>query len=203
VCATIISDVRLEVDAVQTSGPENGTFGLVCRHLSGDDYYALVIGSDGYFGIGLVENGDKIRWLQEGSAPAGLIKPGEAANRIRADCVGNILSLYANGQKLAEVLDDTFAAGDTGLLAATRKESGGGSIRQLRHLHSLKIASRKSLYYLSAIWAIHSSQEIQLMSAKGSNEIQHPSCRIIGAGTMGRQSLHQQCRRAGEGHRAG
>jgi len=118
------SDVRLEVDAVQTSGPENGYYGLVCRHLSGDNYYALVIGSDGFFGIGLVENGDKIRWLQEGIAPAGLFQPGEGAFRIRADCVDNILSLYANGQKLAEVLDDTFDAGDTGLLAATRKESG-------------------------------------------------------------------------------
>jgi len=118
------SDVRLEVDAVQISGPENGYYGLVCRHLSGDNYYALVIGKDSYFGIGLVENGDKIRWLQEGIAPAGLFTPDEGATRIRADCVGNTLSLYANGQKLAEVLDDTFDAGDTGLLAATRKESG-------------------------------------------------------------------------------
>ena len=68
------SDVRLEVDAVQTSGPENGYYGLVCRHLSGDNYYALVIGNDQFFGIGLVENGDKIRWLQEGNAPAGLFR---------------------------------------------------------------------------------------------------------------------------------
>jgi hypothetical protein len=118
------SDVRLEVDAVQTAGPATGYYGLVCRHISGEDYYAFAIGGDGFFGIGLVENGEKLRWLQEGVAPAGIIQPGNAVNRIRADCVGDTLSLYTNGQKLAEVLDDTFAAGDTGLLTATRKESG-------------------------------------------------------------------------------
>jgi hypothetical protein len=119
-----LSDVRLEVDAVQTAGSDSGYFGLVCRHLSGEDYYTFAIGGDGFYGIGLVEDGEKLRWLQEGAAPAGLIQPAGAVNRIQADCIGSTLALYANGQKLAEVSDETFDAGDTGLLAATRKESG-------------------------------------------------------------------------------
>jgi hypothetical protein len=32
--------------------------------------------------------------------------------------------LYANGVKLVEVTDDTFDAGDSGLLAGTRSEAG-------------------------------------------------------------------------------
>ena len=117
-------DIRLEVDAYRSQGPVTGYYGLVCRHVNGDNYYALVVSDDGFYGIGLVEKGEKLRFLQEGIAPPDLLKPAGTPNRLRADCVGTTLSLYANGVKLAEIQDDTFDAGETGLLAGTRKEAG-------------------------------------------------------------------------------
>ena len=119
-----LEDVLLEVDASRSQGPASGYYGLVCRHLNGDNYYTLVISDEGPFGIGIVEDGEKLRFLQEGIAPPEVLNPTGTPNRLRADCVGNTLSLYANGVKLAEVQDSTFDAGDSGLLAGTSKETG-------------------------------------------------------------------------------
>ena len=119
-----LEDVLLEVDASRSQGPASGYYGLVCRHLNGDNYYTLVVSDEGPFGIGIVEDGEKLRFLQEGIAPPEVLNPAGTPNRLRADCVGNTLTLYANGVKLAEVQDSTFDAGDSGLLARTSKETG-------------------------------------------------------------------------------
>lgn len=119
-----LANVRLEVDAAREAGSENGYFGLVCRHSNADNYYSLVIGSEGFFGIAIREGGEKLRFLVEGGDEAGIIQIGSAINHLRADCIGSTLALYANGQKLVEVEDTTFETGDTGLLAGTRKEPG-------------------------------------------------------------------------------
>jgi hypothetical protein len=119
-----LTDVRLEVDAARLDGPADGYYGLVCRHLNGDNYYALVIGSDGFYGIAIKEGGDKLRYLVEGRDQQSVILSGSAYNRIRGDCIGSTLSLYANGQKLLETQDSTFDSGDIGLLAGTLKVSG-------------------------------------------------------------------------------
>ena len=119
-----LEDGLLEVDASRSQGPASGYYGLVCRHLNGDNYYTLVVSDEGPFGIGIVEDGEKLRFLQEGIAPPEVLNTAGTPNRLRADCVGTTLSLYANGVKLAEVQDSTFDAGDSGLLAGTWKETG-------------------------------------------------------------------------------
>ncbi len=118
------ADVRLDVDAARIEGPLDGYFGLVCRHIDGDNYYALVISSDGTYGIAIREGGEKLRFLVEGRDEEGVLLPGTASNHLRADCVGSTLSLYANGQKLVDVQDSTLDSGDTGLLAGTLSEPG-------------------------------------------------------------------------------
>jgi hypothetical protein len=117
-------DISLEVDAARTAGPQNGYYGLVCRHLDGENYYALVVAEDGFVGIGIVEEGEKLRFLQEGNAPEGVLKPEGTPNHLRADCIGDSLVLYANGVKVVEVVDTTFDSGVSGLLAGTRQEAG-------------------------------------------------------------------------------
>ncbi|HZD56561.1 MAG TPA: hypothetical protein VE136_07560, partial [Anaerolineales bacterium] len=115
-------DVRLEVDATQTGGPLDGYFGVVCR-LDRDkrDYYALVISTDGTYGIAKSEN-NEYAFLEQGSAPAGVINSGESVNRVRGECLGDTLTLSANGQQLLQVRDDSFDSGWIGLIAGTRQE---------------------------------------------------------------------------------
>ena len=117
------TDVRVEVDAAQISGAQDGYYGLVCRHTDSDNYYALGIGSDGAFGIAKSQNGEFVI-LRTGTAVPGVIKSGEAANRVRADCVGETISLYANDQKLVEIQDNDFESGYIGVIAGTRLSGG-------------------------------------------------------------------------------
>lgn len=117
------TDVILEVDAGRLSGAKSGYYGLTCRHQGEEDYYALVIGSDGFYGIIRMLAGE-FEFLEQGVDESGVIRSGEAGNRLRAECLGESLILYANGQKLLEVRDDQLSSGEVGLLAGTRKERG-------------------------------------------------------------------------------
>lgn len=115
-------DVRLEVDATQTGGPADGYFGVVCRFDQDKrNYYALVISSDGTYGIAKSEN-NEYGFLEQGSAPAGVIESSEATNRVRGDCLGDTLTLSANDQQLLQVRDDSFDSGWIGLIAGTRQQ---------------------------------------------------------------------------------
>jgi hypothetical protein len=120
---TEYTDVRIEVDAVRLAGPEDGYYGIACRSQDENNYYALVVSPGGQIGIARKLDSDLV-FLAQGSAPAGTLHPGEALNRIAGDCTGSNLVLYANGQKLLEAQDDSFASGGIGLVAGTRKQTG-------------------------------------------------------------------------------
>lgn len=113
-----LQDVILQVDAERESGDADGYFGLVCRHLDSDNYYALVIGGEGFYGIALMSDG-ALEFLDEGQDTSGAIYRNET-NRLQADCIGNRLALYANGQKLLEVQDNSLDEGEAGVIAGTR-----------------------------------------------------------------------------------
>lgn len=116
-------DVIVEVEAALLEGPQDGYYGVVCRHQGEDDYYSLVISPDGSYGIAKMEDGE-YEFLAEGHDQSGIIKGGDAPNRVRGECIGETLTLYANGQKLLAVDDDDLLSGDVGLLAGTRLSGG-------------------------------------------------------------------------------
>jgi hypothetical protein len=112
-------DVRVEVDAYKVGGDRDNRFGVICRAIDANHFYTFIISSDGYYGIGMV-NGNEYRLLgMEALQPTEAIQQGAALNRIRADCVGNTLTMYVNDQKLTSVEDYTFASGDVGLIAGS------------------------------------------------------------------------------------
>lgn len=112
------SDLRIEVRASRVEGHIEGYYGVTCRFADGQNYYALMVGSDGWFGIGkMVRN--VLTWLATGKDTAA-VHTGNAPNLIRADCIGQKLMLWANSMKIVEVLDDTFSAGSFGVLVGTR-----------------------------------------------------------------------------------
>jgi hypothetical protein len=117
------SDVILEVEAKKVSGAGDAYFGVVCRHNDNDNYYALVISADGSYGIGKSEDG-KFDFLEMGTAPQGVIRSGEAVNRVRGWCVSGGLTLAANDVILMEIADQDFDSGYIGLIAGTRLSGG-------------------------------------------------------------------------------
>ena len=52
------------------------------------------------------------------------IHGGNATNHITAECIGNRLTLSANGTELFSVTDDSHTSGDVGLIATTYEEGG-------------------------------------------------------------------------------
>jgi hypothetical protein len=118
------ADVHLEVEAKRVDGAEDAYFGLVCRHQDDEDsYYGLVIGTDGFAGIGQSDDGE-FEFIETVEAPEGVIEPGQETNLVQADCVGDTLAISANGERLLERQDDDFASGFIGLVIGTRLSGG-------------------------------------------------------------------------------
>ena len=116
-------DTIQEVDAWRRSGPEDGYYGLVCRHQEdGKNYYLLVIGSDGFYGIGIMEDGVLTFLIQGIDTQDRIDQDEDAWNRVRGDCDGDRLALYANGFFLVDTTDTTFQSGMLGMFNGTRDE---------------------------------------------------------------------------------
>ena len=77
------------------------------------------ISSDGFAVIGKVTGGETEYLSSEKMEPSDAIRQGAANNHIRADCIGDILTLYVNGQQVATATDSSFSSGDVGLIAGT------------------------------------------------------------------------------------
>jgi serine/threonine protein kinase len=119
-------DIRLEVYATQLSGVDNNSFGLICRQIeneSGYQYYFSVISSQGFAAIGKMLDSQPT-YLVRSSSAVPQINAGRATNRINMDCIGNNITLYANGIQILAASDSDFTSGDVGLIAGTFEEAG-------------------------------------------------------------------------------
>ncbi len=115
-------DVRVEVDATKVGGDDDNDFGLICRYSGTPDspnYYFFIISSDGYSVIGKVTSGSTEYLSSEQMLPTDAVKQGEVTNHLRADCIGNTLTLYVNGKSVATATDSSFVGGDVGFVVGT------------------------------------------------------------------------------------
>lgn len=121
-------DVRVEVEAHKLSGPDVNSYGVICRYTVTNEktnFYYFAVSSDGYEGIFKIENGEeKLLSAGKDMKQSSLVNLGTAMNRVRADCVGNTLTLYVNGQQVESVTDSSFSSGDVGLIAGSYDEVG-------------------------------------------------------------------------------
>jgi hypothetical protein len=113
------SDASIAVDATKVAGPDQNDFGLICRYKNPDNYYFFIISSEQYYSIGKYRNGERFIISESPPKQNDKINPGNDKNHIRADCVGNQLTLYVNNVKLVQVTDSDFPSGDVGLIAGT------------------------------------------------------------------------------------
>jgi hypothetical protein len=110
------ADARIEVDAGKLGGPDANRIGLICRS-DGSRYYFFLIGSDGYYGLGIFAEGKAALLGQSSMQPNPSINVGAAINHLRLDCSGSQLTGYVNGTKVASVRDETLHEGEVGLVA--------------------------------------------------------------------------------------
>jgi hypothetical protein len=117
-------DVRVEVDAYKVGGERDNRFGIICRAIDNDSFYTFIISSDGYYGIGLIDGQEYQLIGMDALQPSDAIRLGSASNHLRADCVGDTLTVTVNGVQLAQVKDTRFPSGDVGLIAGTYAAPG-------------------------------------------------------------------------------
>ncbi len=117
------SDLVIDVDASQASGPanDNNAYGVMCRVQSNGDGYTLRISGDGFYSIHKLDGGSfetLVEWTASRS-----IRQGNATNHLRAVCDGPDLALLVNGELVAEASDATFQEGDIAFTATTFEEA--------------------------------------------------------------------------------
>jgi len=116
-------DVRVESEAQWLSGPRDGYSAVICRFQNGSNYYLFAVGYDGVYGIAKKKAG-QLAFFQEGVDKSGIIHTDGTMNRIRGDCVGNVLTLYVNGEKMLQVKDSDFPSGKVGIAIGNRSVAG-------------------------------------------------------------------------------
>lgn len=116
------TDVRMELDVTKISGPNDGYAGLICRFQNSGNYYGFIVMGDGGYRI-YKKFGGIITDL-ETPGQKGIVETGDSFNRIRADCTGTSLTLFVNGERVADAQDDTFTEGRVGLVAGTEATPG-------------------------------------------------------------------------------
>jgi hypothetical protein len=112
-------DVQVEVDAQKVSGSDRNLFGLICRYQDEGHYYALLVSSDGYYGIFANVDGKFGLLGVELMNATDALHPSPMVNHLRADCIHDRLAMWVNGIPLGEVRDTSFRQGDVGLFAGT------------------------------------------------------------------------------------
>lgn len=118
------TDTQILTRARVLSGPDDNMLGLLCRYQDQDNYYALVIGADGYYGIFKTLAGEQSLIAQEHMDFSELINRGRDENALQGVCQGDRLSLFVNGTRLLQVQDDSLAYGDVGLVVGNFAEPG-------------------------------------------------------------------------------
>lgn len=112
-------DTAIEVEATKIGGSNDNHMGLICRYLNESNFYFFAISSDGFYGIAKVSDGQQALIGMENMAYSDAINQGNNTNLIRAECIGQNLTLSVNGQQLLQVTDSQFDRGDAGLIAGT------------------------------------------------------------------------------------
>jgi len=118
------TDVQVEADATKIGGPDDNDFGLICRYQDTENFYAFLISSDGYYSIMKYSGGSSETLGADAMLSTDAVIQGDSTNHLRADCIGDSLTLYANGERLHAVTDSAFSSGDVGLIAGTFDEPG-------------------------------------------------------------------------------
>ncbi|MBI5952975.1 MAG: hypothetical protein HY865_15060 [Chloroflexi bacterium] len=121
------SDLILEVDATQVSGPNNNAYGVILRYgLEADAFYTFIISGDGYYaftvdGVNYTDPEFLVEWTESSA-----IRQGAQTNRLKVVAVGSSLKYYVNDQFLGEVQDSRFTTGTVGFFTGSVEE---GNVR--------------------------------------------------------------------------
>lgn len=111
-----IGDSRISVKLAFLGEADVAEMGIICRYVDSGNFYYFSVRSDGYYGLFKRQENNEYFLVMDGYQPSPVINQGIASNLVEAECVGDRLSLFVNGQHLISVNDSSFPLGDVGLI---------------------------------------------------------------------------------------
>ncbi|MEA3309827.1 MAG: hypothetical protein U9Q70_09995 [Chloroflexota bacterium] len=107
---------------ISSEGDADNHYGLICR-ASSQGFYYFALSADGYYAIfRYTEAGELLPLTGPAMLRSPAIRP-QAANELLVLCQGSTLSLYVNGELVAQVEDEVLSKGDVGMAAGTLPRS--------------------------------------------------------------------------------
>jgi hypothetical protein len=119
-----LEDVLIRVEGFQQAGPLDNVYGVICRYEDPENFYFFLVSGDGYAGIGRYLEGEIEPLNHETLLPSDAIASAEDVNLIQAACIRNELTLWVNGEVIAQALAPDPTIGDVGLIVGTYDEGG-------------------------------------------------------------------------------
>jgi hypothetical protein len=118
----IFDDFEVELVIRCLLPSEDNGFGLLYRYQDAESYHSFGMGSDGYYSIATVDQGQYsfARPWQEWPH----IRRGIATNRLRLTCQDQVCNFYINGEHVARLEEGTKNQGALGLWAQTFSDDG-------------------------------------------------------------------------------
>jgi hypothetical protein len=116
-----LDDVSVEADMTPTDIGAGAAWGLACRRdrAVGRFIFAFVTDAGGLAGAGIIRQDEAGgAWTEIATAdglPAGVTIGVGGTTRLRLDCLGSSITLYADGRKVVEGVDATLASGSVAL----------------------------------------------------------------------------------------
>jgi hypothetical protein len=108
-----MAHLELQIDARPFGSSEEIDYGLLFRYQDAKNHYIFGVSGDGYYGITLVQDAERIPLRAWQEWPH--VRRGNASNRLRIRCHETICQFYINGEFTAQIDDDTFENGNIGL----------------------------------------------------------------------------------------
>lgn len=116
-----VADFEIEVEARMEEGAEDNTYGLLFRFQDRENFYRFDISGDGFFLLSKFFNGEWQTLVDWTEAPQ--LNTGAGVNNIlKVAAFGPNITVWANGQQLATVTDDSLTHGNFGFFAGTFSE---------------------------------------------------------------------------------
>ena len=111
------ADFEMEVEATSQTADTGITYGIIFRYVDDNNYYRFDISPDGFFLLTKFENGEWHTLVDWTASDA--INTGQTTNVLKVSAFGNEIAVFANGQELARITDDSFSSGNFGFFTST------------------------------------------------------------------------------------
>jgi hypothetical protein len=112
-------DITVAVDAWQNTSTVQAAYGIICGYNDVNNFFALTIGSGGYVEIFRYQQGKRLTLYSAENQPG----IDSEHNHLEVMCAANQLSLWINGNIVAEVEVTEFTYGDVGLIVSSFDEA--------------------------------------------------------------------------------